>query len=157
MLFLLTGTTCRATPCCVVPPSSPTGYEQFPFFTNSSSFWKQRVMERWRGCHLSSFHLFADLAKHPAGQLLCPPASHLPSSSAPPPSSGSRGGRPVSAKPIGKQRPKIYFPVSFPSPRSKHSNRSLKSVVGPQFLLTMISIAVAPRAPSRKFDKSQNL
>ena len=58
-----------------------------------------------------------------------------------PPTSGSRCGRPVSAKPIGKQRPKIYFPVSFPSPMSKHSNRSRKSTMRPQFLLTMISLS----------------
>ena len=49
-----------------------------------------------------------------------------------------RGGRPVAAGTIGKQRPKIYFPVSFPLPMGKHSNRSRKNVVGPQFLLTMI-------------------
>ena len=74
-----------------------------------------------------------------------------------PPTSGSRCGRPVSAKPIGKQRPKIYFPVSFPSSTNKHSNRSRKNTMRPQFLLTMIFIATAPRPPPRKFDKSQNL
>ena len=73
------------------------------------------------------------------------------------PTSGSRCGRPVSAKPIGKQRPKIYFPVSFPSSTNKHSNRSRKNTMRPQFLLTMIFIATAPRPPPRKFDKSQNL
>ena len=34
---------------------------------------------------ISSFHLFADLAKHPAGQLRSSPAACLPSLSAPPP------------------------------------------------------------------------
>ena len=88
---------------------------------------------------ISSFHLLANPAKHPAGQLLCPPPSYLPSSSTPPPPpSGSRGGRPVSARLIGKQRPKMYFPVPSLLPTSKHSNRSRKSVAGPQFLLTMI-------------------
>ena len=87
--------------------------------------------------HLS-FSSFADSAKHPAGQLLCPPATCPPSSSTPPPPPSSRGGRPVSAGPIVKQRPKIYLPVSSPSLTSKHSNRSRKSVVGPQFLFTMI-------------------
>ena len=49
---------------------------------------------------------------------------------------GSRCGRPVPAKPIGKQRLKMYFPVSFPSSTSKHSNRSRKNAVRPQFLFT---------------------
>ena len=73
------------------------------------------------------------------------------------PTSGSRGGRPVSVKPIGKQRPKTYFPVSSPSLMSKYSNGSRKNVAGPQFLLTMIYCHLAPRPPPRKFDKSQNL
>lgn len=60
------------------------------------------------------------------------PPSCLPSSSAPPPlPSGSPGGRPVSAKPIGKQRPKMYFLASSPSPMSKHSHGSRKNVAGP--------------------------
>lgn len=81
----------------------------------------------------------------------------LPSSSAPPPPPCSRGGRPVSAGPIGKQRPKIYLPVSSPSSTSKHSNGSRKNAVGPQFLSTMNSITTTSRPPPRKFDKSQNL
>ena len=131
----------RATPCYAT--FSPTGDEQFPFFSNSSSFWEPQLVERWRGaCYL---HLFlpspCQFSKAPCG-----PASgsayRLPTqlvrSSTPP---CSRGGRPVSAKPIGKQRSKIYFPVSFPSPMSKHSNRSRKSTMRPQFLLTMISLS----------------
>ena len=58
-----------------------------------------------------------------------------------PATSGSRCGRPVSAKLIGKQRPKIYFPAPSPSPMSKHSNRSRKNVMRPQFLLTMILLS----------------
>ena len=112
--------------------------------------------ERWTLPFISSFHPFTDPAKHPAGQPSCPPLPfqlfHL--LLLPP---CSRGGRPVSARPIGKQRPKIYFPVSFPSSTNKHSNRSRKNTMRPQFLLTMIFIATAPRPPPRKFDKSQNL
>lgn len=106
---------------------------------------------------ISFFHLFANSAKHPAGQLRSPPAACLPRSSAPSLPPCSRGGRPVAAGPIGKQRSKMCFPVSFSSPMSKHSNRPWKNAVRPQFLLTMISIAAAPRPPPRKFDKSQNL
>lgn len=52
-----------------------------------------------------------------------PPAACLPSSPArllltPP---ASRGGRPVAVETIGKQRSKIYFPVSFSSLTNKHS------------------------------------
>ena len=104
---------------------------------------------------ISFFHFLADSAKYPRSSPM--PPSCLPSSSAPPPPSGSRGGRPVAAKPIGKQNPKMYLPVSFPSSTSKHSNRSRKNVAGPQFLLTMNFITTAPRPPPRKFDKSQNL
>lgn len=111
-----------------------------------------------RGCLSSSpLHLFADSAKHPAGQpWRRPPLSaQLVRSVCRPPC--SRGGRPVSAGAIGKQRQKMCFPVSFPSLTSKHSNRSRKNVAGPQFLLTIIFIATVPRPPPRKFDKSQNL
>ena len=104
----------------------------------------------------SSLHPFADSAKHPAGQPLRPPAG--PARPLASPTSGSRGGRPVAVGPIGKQRPKMYFPTSSPSLTSKHSDRPWQSqVAGPQFLLTMIFIATAPRPPPRKFDKSQNL
>ena len=103
------------------------------------------------------FHYSADLAKHPAGQLRSPPSSCLPSSSAPSPPPGSRGGRPVSAGPIGKQRPKMNFPVSSPSLTSKHSNRSRKNTMRPQFFLMMNSIAAVLRPPPRKFDNFQNL
>ena len=67
-----------------------------------------------------------------------------------PPTSGSRCGRPVSAKPIGKQRPKIYFPVSFPSSTNKHSNRSRKNTMRPQFLLTMIYCHLAAASSAAK-------
>ena len=135
----------RATPCYAT--FSPTGDEQFPFFTSSSNFWEPQLVERWRGaCYL---HLFlpspCQFSKAPCG-----PASgsayRLPTqlvrSSTPP---CSRGGRPVSVKPIGKQRPKMYFPVSSPSLMSKYSNGSRKNVAGPQFLLTMIYCHLAPR------------
>ena len=143
-----------------VPPSPPTGDEQFPFFTNSSSFWKQRRqrMERWRCLHLF-LSSSCQFSKAPCGPTPVP-ARLLPAPLVVParrPTSGSRCGRPVSAKPIGKQRPKIYFPISFPSSTNKHPNRSRKNTMRPQFLLTMIFIATAPRPPPRKFDKSQNL
>ena len=141
-----------------VPPSPPTEYEQFPFFSNLPSFWKQRRqrMERWRCLHLflSSPCQFSKAPCGPASGSAYRLPTQLVRSSTPP---CSRGGRPVSAGSIGKQKPKIYFPVSFPSLMSKYSNGSRKNVAGPQFLLTMISIAAAPRPPSRKFDKSQNL
>ena len=80
-----------------------------------------------------SFHLFTDSAKYPVGRACLPTklvAFHLHPC--------SRGGRPVTTGTIGKQRPKMYFPVSFPSLTSKHSKRARKNIVGPQFLLTMI-------------------
>ena len=134
--FLPARTTCHAASHRVAPPSSPTGVRAISIFYQFIQFLGAVVdgkVERMSS--LSFFHLFADPAKHPAGQLLClSPTAHLPSSSAPPlPPSGSRGGRPVSAGTIGKQKPEMYLPVSFPSPMSKHSNRSRKSVVGPQF------------------------
>ena len=110
------------------------GYEQFPFFTNSSNFWEQRMME---GYILPSSLPFISLltqqsTRGPAFALAA--YHHLPSSPAPPPPpSGSCGGRPVSARTIGKQRPKIYLPVSSPSPMSKHSNRSWKNAVARNF------------------------
>ena len=86
---------------------------------------------------ISSFHLLADSAKHPAGQL-----SHLPPTTtgparplSPPPS--SRGGRPVAARTIGKQNPKMYFLVSSSSLTSKHSKRARKNEVV-AILLTII-------------------
>ena len=98
------------------------------------------------------FHFFADPAKHPAGQLLRPPAC-LPAQLVVPAcrlTPGSRGGRPVSARPIGKQRPKMYFPVSFPSSTSKHSNGSRKNAVRPQFLLMMIYYHFAATSSAAK-------
>ena len=128
----------RISPCCAI--FSPYwGTSNFHFFLTHPVFGSNW----WRGGEDVYLHLFlssfTDSAYHPAGQLLChlPPAQLSRSSTPPPPLSGSRGGRPVSAGTIGKQRPKMYFPVSFPSPTSKHSNRSRKSVVGPQFLFTM--------------------
>ena len=131
-----------AVPCRAI--FSPTGDEQFPFFTNSSSFWKQRRqrMERWRCLHLF-LSSPCQFSKAPCGPTPVP-ARFLPAPLVVParrPISGSRCGRPVSAKPIGKQRPKIYFPVSFPSSTNKHSNRSRKNTMRPQFLLTMISLS----------------
>lgn len=138
---------------------SPTGYEQFPFFTNSSSFWERQESQPQLVGGDASLHLFfiflltqQSILWASLRALPC-----LPSLSAPPPPPSSRGGRLVSAGPIGKQRPKMYFPVSFPSLTSKHSNGPRKNVAGPQFLLTMIFIATVPRPPPRKFDKSQNL
>ena len=83
---------------------------------------------------ISSFHLFADLAKHPAGQLShLPPAATYPARPLLHRHPSSRGGRPVSAKPIGKQKPEIYLPISSPSLTSKHSNRSRKNAVAAIF------------------------
>ena len=91
-------------------------------------------MEKWKGCLPSSLPFISLLARQSTSGPATVPVSCRPSSSAPPPPpSGSRGGRPVSAKPIGKQRPKIYFPVSSPSPMSKHSNRSQKNAVAAIF------------------------
>lgn len=53
------------------------GYEQFPFFTNSSNFWEQRQLVEGCAIFISSFHFFADLAKPPVGQPLCPPPTQL--------------------------------------------------------------------------------
>ena len=126
---LSTGTARHAT-----PPSPLRGDEQFPFFTSSSSFWERQesqpqLVERERMLtFISSFHLFANLAKRPA----CQPSPAVPARLLlllPPP--GSRGGRPVSVGPIGKQRPKMCFPVSSPSSTSKHSNRPWKNVAKP--------------------------
>ena len=160
MPFLLAGTTCRAMLRRAVPRRatfSPTEYEQFPFFSNLPSFWKQQ-MKRWRGCLSSSLPFIFLLAQQ--STLRANSCARLPALLVVParrPTSGSRGGRPVSVKPIGKQRPKMYFPVSSPSLMSKYSNGSRKNVAGPQFLLTMIYCHLAPRPPPRKFDKSQNL
>ena len=109
------------------------GYEQFPFFTNSSNFWEPRQSGRdgRTFTFIFPFHLLPiqqSTLRASSGTRL---SACLSSSSAPPPPPCSRGGRPVSAKPIGKQRPKMNFPVSFPSPMSKHSNRSRKNVAKP--------------------------
>lgn len=73
--FLLAGTACRATPCRTISPLR--GYEQFPFFTNSSSFW-ERWRQQARVTFIFSFHLLTDSAKHPAGQLIRPPTACHP-------------------------------------------------------------------------------
>ena len=139
----------RISPCHAI--FSPYwGYEQFPFFSNSSSFWKQRVMGRRRECLPPSFPSISLLAQQStlrASYCACFLPAQLVRSSPPP---CSRGGRPVSAKPIGKQRPKIYLPVSFPSSTSKHSNRSRKSVVGPQFLPMMICCHLSAASSTTK-------
>lgn len=121
LLFLLAGTACRAS------PSPPTGGRATSIFYQFIQFLGTVGVAATAGggcmlSSLSSFHLLAIPAKHPAGQ---PSRPSLPAQLVrfllPPP--GSRCGRPVSAKPIGKQRPKIYFPVSSPSLTSKHSDR----------------------------------
>ena len=121
----------HVSPCYAI--FSPTGHEQFPFFTNSSSFWEQRVMEERLPSSLPSISLptqQSTLRTNSCARL--PPACPARRSSSPA-TSGSRGGRPVSAKPIVKQNPKIYLPVSSPSPMSKHSNRSRKNAVAAIF------------------------
>ena len=154
---LASGIACRAASHHATPSSPLLGvraisiFYQFIQFLGAASDGEVERMFTF----ISSFHLFTVSAKHPAGSLM--PPSYLPSSSTPPPLPCSRGGRSVSAGTIGKQRPEIYLPVPSLLPTSKHSNRSRKNVVGPQFLLTMISIAAALRPPPRKFDKSQNL
>ena len=129
----------------VVPSSSLTGYEQFPFFSSSPSFWKQWQRQRMGGRLPSSLPFISLLTQQgtlQASSCACflPAPLVVP---ALPPTSGSRCGRPVSAKPIGKQRPKMYLPVSSPSLMSKHSNRSRKNAMRPQFLLTMICCHLA--------------
>lgn len=143
LLFLLAGTACRVTPCCATFFSY--GVRAISIFFQPTQFLGAATAAAADGemcvfIFISPFHLFAD---YPAGQLRNPLAACLPHSSAPPPPPCSRCGRPVSAKPIGKQRPKMYFPVPFPSLTSKHSNGSRKNTMRPQFLLTMISIALA--------------
>ena len=136
------------------PPSSPLrGYEQFPFFTNSPSFWRRQKSQPQlvgRGCFPSSLPFISLLAQQSILRARSCACFLSASSSAPPPPSGSRGGRPVSAKPIGKQRPKMYFPVSFPSLTSKHSNGSWKNMMRPQFLLTMIYCHLAATSSATK-------
>ena len=147
----------RAVPCHLLPLW---GDEQFPFFSSSSSFWEQRRQRQpvERGVLFPSLPFISLLIRQSIlladSGARCLPACPARPLHHPP---GSRCGRPVSAKPIGKQRLKMYFPVSFPSSTSKHSNRSRKNAVRPQFLLTMIYYHFASRPPPRKFDKSQNL
>ena len=104
---------------------------------------------------ISSFHLFTDSAKHPVGQhlylSLAGPARRFSSPSA------SRGGRPVTTGTIGKQRPKMYFPISFSSPMSKHSNRSRKNEVVAIFTHDDFIIVSPQRSPLLKFDKTKKL
>ena len=130
----------------------PYGGRTISIFYQFIQFLEAVVTADGRACCL---HLFPSspyrLSKAPAGQHLYPllagPAHSLVRSSTPP---CSRGGRPVSAKPIGKQRPKIYFPVSFPSSTNKHSNRSRKHTMRSQFLLTMIYCHLAATSSSAK-------
>ena len=157
LLFLPAGgnLTRRISPCYAI--FSPYGvraisiFYQFIQFLGTASDGEVERMFTF----ISSFHFLANPAKHPATGFRA--VTCLPSSSAPPPPPSSRGGRPVSAGPIGKQRPKMYFPVLSLLPTSKHSHGSRKNMAGPQFLFTINSIAVAPRPPPRKFDKSQKL
>ena len=121
-------------------PSSPLlGVRAISIFYQFIQFLETASDGEVRVTFISSFHLFVDLAKHSAGQLShLPPAATYPARPLLHRHPSSRGGRPVSAGTIEKQRPEIYLPVSFPSPMSKHSDRSRKNVAGPQFLLTMI-------------------
>ena len=132
---LVSGVACRAMPCHLLPLLGIRAISIFYQFIQFLGAVVDGEVERMF-TFISSFHLLL------TQQSTCGPAFmlvyYLPSSSAPPPLPCSRGGRPVSAKPIVKQNPKIYLPVSSPSLMSKHSNRSRKSVAGPQFLLTMI-------------------
>ena len=118
-----------------------------PIFGNSS-WWRGR-QDAYLHFFLSSFYRLSKVSCGP--RLLAGPARRF---SSPP---ASRGGRPVAAGTIGKQRLKMYFLVPSSSLTSKHSKRARKNIVGPQFLLTMTSIAVAPRFPPLKFDKTKKL
>ena len=144
---LANGTVCRAVPCHLLPLRGTSNFHFLPIhpvFGSSS---------RWRSGKDVYLHFFFSslcwLSKAPCGPAFML-VSCRPSSSAPPPPPCSRGGRPVSAKPIGKQRLKMYLPVSFSSSTSKHSNRSRKSVVGPQFLLTMICCHLSAASSTAK-------
>ena len=137
----------RAVPCHLL---SLWGYEQFPFFSSSSSFWEQRQPVE-RGVLFPSLPFISLLIRQSilranSGARCLPACPARPLLHHPP---GSRCGRPVSAKPIGKQRPKMYFPVSFPSSTSKHSSRSRKK--GPlQFLFTITFSSFRPASSVAK-------
>ena len=133
----------HAAPCHLLPLRGTSNFHFFPvhpvFGSNDSS--------RWRGV-LSSSLPFISLSTQQstlrASPCACLPALLVRSSSRLPPS--SRGDRPVSAGPIGKQRPKMCFPISFSSSTSKHSNRPRRKERC-NFLLTMIFIATVPCPP----------
>ena len=117
----------RAVPCHLIPLR---GDEQFPFFSSSSSFWEQRRQRQpvERGVLFPSLPFISLLTQQStlradSGARCLPAYPARPLLHHPP---GSRCGRPVSAGPIGKQRPKMYFPVSFPSSTSKHSRMRWK-------------------------------
>ena len=151
---------CYVTPRRAVLPSSPMGVRAISIFFQFIQFLGAAATAddgEVGAISISSFHLFADSAKHPAGRLRSPLSAYLPSSFAPPPPPGSRCGRPVLAGPIGKQSPKIYFPVSFPSSTSKHSRMRWKKGRRRNFCLLQLFRHFAFRPPPRKFDKSQNL
>lgn len=137
------GATCRAMLSCLsagtahhaTPPSPLRGTSNYHFLPVHPVFGNGRSRSHswWGGVCLPSSFLssFCHPSKAFCGPALVPPPlpAQLVRFLLPPP--GSRGGRPVSAKPIGKQRPKIYFPVSSPSLTSKHSDRPWKSVAEP--------------------------
>ena len=117
----------HAVPCHLLPLR---GDEQFPFFSSSSSFWEQRRQRQpvERGVLFPSLPFISLLTRQSilradSGARLPPACPARPLLHHPP---GSRCGRPVPAKPIGKQRLKMYFPVSFPSSTSKHSRMRWK-------------------------------
>lgn len=134
------GTACRATPYCAT--FFPYGVRAISIFYQFIQFLETTATATaGGGAVLSSSLPFISLPTQQSTLRASVCAYRLPTQLvvlARWPTSGSRCGRPVSAKPIGKQRPKMYFPVSFPSSTSKHSNRSRKNAMWPQFLLTMI-------------------
>ena len=123
-----------------MPPSPLRGTSNFHFLPIHPVFGSGGD-RRWEGVLPSSFSFISlPTQQSTLRASICTRflLARLIRSSALPPPPCSRGGRPVAVGSIGKQRPKIYFPVSFPSPMSKYSNGSRKNVAGPQFLLTMI-------------------
>ena len=124
---------CRAVPCHLLPYGGTSNFHFLPIHPVFGSD-DNRESDGRTLISISSFHSFYRLNKTPRGPALVP-AVCLPSSSAPPSPPGSRGGRPVSAGPIVKQRPKMCFPTSSPSLTSKHSDRPWKNAVRPQFFV----------------------
>ena len=150
---------CYVAPRRAVPPYSPTGGRAISIFFQFIQFLgatNDGEMEERLSPSLPFISLLTrqSTLRADSGARLPPAYPARPLLHHPP---GSRCGRPVSAKPIGKQRPKMYFPVSFPSSTSKHSNRSRKKGRRRNFCLLQLFRHFAPRPPPRKFDKFQNL